>query len=362
MITNQDLLEYSVLEAVLNPLIKAKKVLSVKEMDEVFESLITESKAKKLNPKLLNKGYAKHINTLTKKVTQDFVYDFYFLNHQPTITSKKSATPQPISESATTEFPYSITFTYGNGGFICEEFGMIPEEIDDPTPAAALYRAIDEADIFDTDWEMEEDEVVDGVKISTEDGGLTFIAEVETDPVDPAKYTISRTIDEYLNYRDGSESYDKGAIECNGLENLIQELTKWKDAVNKAIGNINAGRKLDDINLNEETEEEKAARIKKEDEAYKNIPQKDLDKAAREISGNHSARAREQYAKQNKKVSKAKVGGEQEDEYIKDYNDAVYAGTFTGTLDEYIDQEEKRRYEEDKLDSTPELEEEDTFA
>jgi hypothetical protein len=34
MITNQDLLEYSVLEAVLNPLIKSKKVLSVKEMDE----------------------------------------------------------------------------------------------------------------------------------------------------------------------------------------------------------------------------------------------------------------------------------------------------------------------------------------
>lgn len=265
MITNQDLLEYSVLESVLNPLIKSKKVLSVKEMDEVFESLITEAKAKKLNPKLLNKGYAKHINTLTKKVTQDFVYDFYFLNHQPALTSKKSATPEPISESATTEFPYSITFTYGDGGFVCEEFGMIPEEIDDPTPSAALLRAIDERDIFDSDWEMEEDDIIDGVRIWTQDGTVKFIAEVETD-VDGNSYTISRSIDSYLNYREGDEHIDKGSIECKDLEECLVELEKWKNAVNKAIGQINVSRNknLEDINLNEETEEEKAARFDKE--------------------------------------------------------------------------------------------------
>lgn len=356
MITNQDLLEYSVLEAVLNPLIKSKKVLSVKEMDEVFESLITEAKAKKLNPKLLNKGYAKHINTLTKSITQDFVYDFYFLNHQPLITSKKSATPEPVSESATTEYPYSITFTYGDGGFVCEEFGMIPEEIDDPSPSAALYRAIDERDIFDSDWEMEEDDIIDGVLISTKDGGVTFIAEVQTN-TDDGSYTISRSIDNYLNYRDGDEHIDKGSIECTDLEQCLVELEKWKNAVNKAIGTINVGKNksLEDINLNEETEEEKAARIKKEDESYKNIPKKDLEKAAREISGNHSARAREQYEKEHKKIAtESKLSADEEDAYLKEYEEAIKYGNFSGTLEDYIAQEEKRRYEEDKLDSMPE--------
>jgi len=256
MITNQDLLEYSILESVLSPLIKTKKVLNVEEMNQVFESLITEAKAKKLKTKLLNKGYTKHINTLTKKVTQDFVYDFYFLNHQPALQSKKSVTPQPITESTTTEFPYSITFTYGKGGFICEEFGMIPEDAgeEELSVEAALLRKIDDADIFDGDWEMEEDNVLEGVEISTKEGDIKFTARVETDPTDPNKYTISRTIEVYLNYRDGDESYDKGDIECEGLENLLQELTKWKDAVNKAIGSINVGKyaSIDKINLNEE--------------------------------------------------------------------------------------------------------------
>lgn len=258
MITNQDLLEYSILESVFSPLIKSKKVLSIKEMDEVFESLITESKSKKLKTKLLNKGYAKHINTLTKKVTQDFVYDFYFLNHQPLFTSKKSATPEPVTESVTTQYPYSITFTYGKGGFICEEFGTIPEEVTDESDIAQLYRAIDEADIFDSDWTMEEDEPY-GIKIYTKDGDITFTAEVETQPGNT--YTISRTIDDYLNVRDGAAHYDKGAVDCSNIEELIQELAKWKDSVNKAIGNINVNRDVEGINLNEEGEEETAATV-----------------------------------------------------------------------------------------------------
>jgi hypothetical protein len=357
MITNQDLLEYSVLEAVLNPLIKSKKVLSVKEMDEVYESLITESKQKKLKLKLLNKGYAKHINTLTKSVTQDFVYDFYFLNHQPAITSKKSATPEPITESATTEYPYSITFTYGNGGFICEEFGMIPEEIDDPSLAAAMYRAIDEADIFDSDWEMEEDDLIDGVKIYTKENGLTFIAEVERDPVDPDKFTISRSIDNYLNYRDGDEHIDKGSIECTGLECLIQELSKWKDAVNKAIGTINVGKNksIEDINLNEESEEEKAARFDKENKQI----QAEIRKPGYSMP-KQSAATRD--PNDGREVDEAKIGGDEEDEYLEEYKEAIDYGNFSGTFEEYIEQEEKRKYEEGKLDSAPGLEEEDTFA
>jgi len=305
MITNQDLLEYSILESVFSPLIKSKKVLSIKEMDEVFESLITESKSKKLKTKLLNKGYAKHINTLTKKVTQDFVYDFYFLNHQPLFTSKKSATPEPVTESVTTQYPYSITFTYGKGGFICEEFGTIPEEVTDESDIAQLYRAIDEADIFDSDWTMEEDEPY-GIKIYTKDGDITFTAEVETQPGNT--YTISRTIDDYLNVRDGAAHYDKGAVDCSNIEELIQELAKWKDSVNKAIGNINVNRDIESINLNEETDDEKELRISQEDERYNNIPKDKLEKAAREISGNHSARSREQYAKLNEGNGSLKTG------------------------------------------------------